>query len=138
MFGRMLQIGMLGAFSYQKALFTASASNVMFSPLVSKYPEVGDMLRNTQRNRNLQQSTISNTAIADSTLRNELFYNFQLPIYYYVDSLLHRYRSNVPGKPLFFGISAPQVTCIFCEELIEFKMFQYLGMRKDRSNEYHV
>jgi hypothetical protein len=94
-------------------VFVSALRNAkLFKELNDKFPEAQQILQNDARMNSMVQELIdSNNPLAHLSKEEKMsqLANFHVPAYLYVDALLRRHRTKDSTKPIFIGVSAPQV-----------------------------
>jgi hypothetical protein len=106
-------LGMLSLLSFKANQFAhALKSTRVLRTFKAEYPEMEKALsdqrwvEDTMRKLTAMSSSLSFSTEADKLIQLGDYY---LPVFKYVDALLQRHRSVDSRKPLFIGVSAPQV-----------------------------
>lgn len=110
-----IRLGVLGMLTLKSGLFTcALKAGQILAPIAAKFPEVEQAVKAETHIKDLVNRLLSETNLlrqysdADRMLQME---EFHLPTFLYVKTMLQRHRGK-STKPLFIGISAPQVTSL--------------------------
>lgn len=115
-----LRLGMVGLLTLRSGLFTSALKTVqLFAPVSTKYPEVAQALKADAHINDIVAKLVSETTLLghySDAERTQQIEQFHLPTYLYVKTLLQRHRTAEHTKPLFVGISAPQVQVIHKHE----------------------
>jgi hypothetical protein len=106
-------LGLLTLLAMRSNLFvSAFKSAKLFNALNDKFPEAQQALQNDARMNSIVQKLIdSSNPLSHLGKEDKLsqLANFHVPVYLYVDALLQRHRTKDSTKPIFIGVSAPQV-----------------------------
>jgi len=125
--------------SRSRMLIKAARSASMFSPVEERLPEAAAVLRDhskvAEMTKDLLASSASMQHVPESE-RAKQYSEYHIPTYEYLSTLLQRHRTKDTARPLFVGVSAPQVQkftplCVLNYILIFFSLSWLSGLRKD-------
>lgn len=127
----------------------AARSASIFVPVEEKLPEAALALRDGTRVAELARRLVANSTamqhISESE-RTKQYTEYHIPTFEYLNTLLQRHRSKDPIRPMFVGVSAPQVLKLLFRERatseqqnchIIFLRFM-LGLRENHSHKRDV
>lgn len=93
----------------------------LFKPIVQRFPELSTEFSNAATATTEWQNKLTNcrdSCTSFQTLgqveRENAFKSMYYPTYLYIKGLLQRHRSVDPVRPMFIGLSAPQVQTTTC------------------------
>lgn len=92
-----------------------TTGNEIFQPIRAAMTDYGEALTDKKRLDYLLQQIMNTYSYFDKLPRDErssLLTSFHMPVYFYVSTMLQRHRKSHTSKPLFLGVSAPQVELI--------------------------
>jgi len=109
----LILLGMIGLLSLRSnVLTTAMRSSSVFAPIESKLPEASKILNDEVKVAELVHKLLKNATSMQHVPeadRAKQFAEYHIPTYEYINTLLQRHRTKDTTKPLFIGVSAPQV-----------------------------
>lgn len=115
-FGSLIRLGMIGFLTLKSGLFTSALKTAqMFVPISDKYPEVAQAMKAEAHVKDIVNKLLTETTLLrhySDEDRMRQMQEFHFPTYLYVKTMLQRHRTKETSKPLFLGISAPQVTLL--------------------------
>ena len=84
----------------------------VFSPVVERLPEAAAVLRDDSKVAKMTQDLLaSSTSMQHVPEKDRMkqYVEYHIPTYEYLSTLLQRHRAKDSARPLFVGVSAPQV-----------------------------
>ena len=108
-------VSVFGLFTWKQSLAYSTLPSTTFRPLYNKYPEVEKLYADEPKMQALFTNFSSKTSFLShetESKRERQFNELYLPTFLYVNEMFQRHRSAEPNKPLFLGVSAPQVLLI--------------------------
>lgn len=84
----------------------------VFIPVVERLPEAAAVLRDDRKVAKMAQDLLANSTSMQHVPEMERikqYFEYHIPTYEYLNTLLQRHKAKDPTRPLFIGVSAPQV-----------------------------
>lgn len=100
-------------------LIRAARSVSVLSPVVERLPEAASVLRDDSKVAKMTQDLLASSTSMQHVPeedRTKQYVEYHIPTYEYLSTLLQRHRAKDSARPLFVGVSAPQVVFLsyFC------------------------
>ena len=93
-------------------LIRAARAASIFAPVVERLPEAAAVLRDDSKVAKMAQDLLaSSTSMKHVPEKDRMkqYVEYHIPTYEYLSTLLQRHRTKDSARPLFVGVSAPQV-----------------------------
>ena len=93
-------------------LIRAARAASVLSPVVERLPEAAAVLQDDSKVAKMTQDLLASSASMQHVPekdRAKQYVEYHIPTYEYLSTLLQRHRTKDSARPLFVGVSAPQV-----------------------------